>query len=350
MKLLKNKSCNFAFMLKQIRLVLLPFSWLYACILTLRNKLYDWGWKKSYQSEVYTLCVGNLSMGGTGKSPAVEYLIKKLHKNYEIASLSRGYKRKSKGYKEVLLNSTVEEVGDEPFQFKRKYPEIKVAVDENRAHGIQQLTQQHDLKCILLDDAFQHRRVQPHFSILLTVYNDLYAKDFVLPAGNLREPRWGAQRADLIIVTKCPLNLSVEKQKHIKKQLQVSKHQKLFFAGIDYSENVVSTSQKLAFSTLNHFTLVTGIANPKPLIEYLEASAKTYQHLKFPDHHHFNTNEIEKLKKERLILTTEKDFVRLKDFIPEDQLFYLPIEMKLLKHEDKFENLILNSIQRHYEH
>lgn len=337
-------------MLRKIRFILLPFTWLYSCILTLRNKLYDWGWRESYRPEVFTLCVGNLSMGGTGKSPAIEYLIKKLQNTYKLASLSRGYKRKSKGFKEVFQDAEVAEVGDEPLQFKRKYPKIKVAVDEHRAHGIKQLNQQYQLDCILLDDAFQHRKVQAHFSILLSVYNDLYVNDFVLPAGNLREPKSGAQRANVIIITKCPLNLSAEEQRKIEQKIQPKSHQSIFFAGIDYATTIFSNNKEIQLSKFDNFTLVTGIANPKPLINHLDTMHKNYRHLKFPDHHPFSSKEIEGLKKEKLILTTEKDFVRLKDFLSDDQLFYLPIEMKLLNKEEDFDQLVLNSIKEYYEH
>ncbi len=337
-------------MLRKVRLILLPLSWIYAIVLATRNKLYDWGWKKSYRPSVFTICVGNLSMGGTGKSPAIEYLSLNLLKEFQLASLSRGYKRITTGYREVSLISKAIDVGDEPLQFKHKFPEMIVAVDEVRARGIKKLNEKYSLDCVLLDDAFQHRKVTPNLTILLSVYADLYVNDFVLPAGNLREPKSGAKRADIILITKCPLGLSIEEQNKITAKLRLKAYQHVFFTGIDYDKKVFSSEEKIPLKNFKNFTLVTGIANPKPLVNHLNLQNKNVKHLIFKDHHNFTPKEINQLQKEPIILTTEKDYMRLKNLIPTDQLYYLPIQMKLLQGEDKFLKIVQNSIKDYYEY
>ncbi|GGE28492.1 tetraacyldisaccharide 4'-kinase [Psychroflexus planctonicus] len=330
--------------MKILRKILLPFSVLYALILRLRNFAYDQNWLPSTSFQFPIICVGNLSLGGTGKSPAIEYLIRLLGENYKIATLSRGYGRKTTGFLKVEKNNLALEVGDEPLQFKNKYPEVEVAVDEKRVRGIQHLLNNKDTDVILLDDAFQHRKVKAGFHILLSVYGDLYINDFVLPAGNLREPVSGAQRADIIIITKCPEDLSVEEQERIQKKLKLQKHQKLFFAYIAYKENLISTEKKKKLSELKSYTLVTGIANPKPLLKFLKTVNPPEKHLAFKDHHNFTAEEIKALHQEELILTTEKDFTRLKTQLPNHKLFYIPIEMKILNHAQAFDEAVLEYV------
>lgn len=315
------------------RKLLIPFSLLYAPIILLRNWLYGKGVFHSQKYDFPVICIGNLSMGGTGKSPAIEWLIRLLQNDFSLATLSRGYKRTSKGFLDVTENSNSKEVGDEPLQFKLKFPTVKVAVDENRVNGIATLQSKYSPKVILLDDAFQHRRVQAGLTILLTVFDDLYLDDWILPAGNLRETTHGAKRADIIIITKCPSGLSENQRNSIAEKFSLLPHQSLFFAYIDYAEEIIFADNRQNFSSIKAFTLVTGIANPKPLVNKLKRDGKEFKHLAFPDHHSFSESELKNLLKEEFILTTEKDYVRLKDYIPKEKIAYLPIQMKLFEEE-----------------
>lgn len=316
------------------RKILIPFSLLYGLIIMFRNWLYDIEILTTQRYNFPVICVGNLSMGGTGKSPTIEWFIRTLYPHYKLATLSRGYKRRTKGYQEVTVASNVQEVGDEPLQFKLKFPEVNVVVDENRVNGIHKIKRNFTTDVVLLDDAFQHRRVTAGLNVLLSVYDDLYVNDWILPAGNLRETTHGASRAQIIIITKCPANLSLSKRKSIEKSLQLQPHQRLYFSYIGYSPSVFSAQHSFDLLTFsNSFTLVTGIANPSTLVEELNRLGKQFKHLAFPDHHTFSKSELESLQKEELILTTEKDFVRLKDHIAEEKLVYLPIEMKLFEEE-----------------
>ena len=313
-----------------MRKLLFPFSLIYGGITYLRNKLYNMEWLKSQSYNIPIICVGNLSTGGTGKSPMVEFLVYSLKEKYTLSVLSRGYKRKTKGFQEVSVNSTTEEVGDEPLQFKRKFPKVRVAVCERRSDGIDKLLSSSDL--IILDDAFQHRKVNPSFSILLTSYGDLYVDDMVLPAGNLREPKVGAKRADILVVTKCPDFLSQSEMDSIEKKLKPKPHQQLHFTNIVYAEQIQNYNGVQTLMTLidKEFTLVTGIANPKPLVEFLKIHNLKFIHRSFPDHHDFTKSEINDLDQKEIILTTEKDYMRLQPFIKNAKLFYLPITISFL--------------------
>ncbi|MGB7786815.1 MAG: tetraacyldisaccharide 4'-kinase, partial [Salinimicrobium sp.] len=311
------------------RKLLYPFSLLYGGITFLRNKFYDEGIFKSHSYELPVIAVGNLSVGGTGKTPMVEYLIELLKQDRKVAALSRGYKRSSKGFHLVKGTETAAEVGDEPLQFKKKFPEVLVAVDESRSHGIEELLKNSDPpEIILLDDAFQHRQVKAGFYILLTPYQNLYSDDLVLPAGDLRESRSGAKRADVVVVTKCAENLSAEEQEKIAAKLNLQPEQELYFSSITYSGEVLGKGKKLQLKELQkrHFSLVTGIANPAPLVRHLQEQGLSFDHIAFPDHHNFTTSEIKDLQNKGLILTTEKDYMRLKNDIFEENLFYLPIQ------------------------
>ena len=294
------------------------------------------------------ICVGNLSVGGTGKTPMIEYLVRLLSKDYKLATLSRGYKRKSKGFVLANENSSVSSIGDEPYQYYLKFGDyLQVAVDTNRQNGIQELLDRVEPEVILLDDAFQHRKVKAGFNILLTDYNKLYTDDFLLPTGDLREPKHGAKRADLIIVTKCPQEMTNSEQTRIVNRLNPNTNQKVFFSTVVYEENILGHNQQQDLSNLKskHITLITGIANPKPLIDYLKSLGLNFEHLKFRDHHNFTASEIEEFSKKEFILTTEKDFVRLKDFEQiRDRLFYLPIRFEILNNGE-FENTLLRFIK-----
>jgi len=316
----------------------MPF---YYLVTWLRNKLFDYGIKKSKSYNFPIICVGNLSVGGTGKTPMIEYLIEVLKDEFKIATLSRGYKRKTKGFQLADKNASAETVGDEPFQFYNKFKnEVLVAVDADRQHGISSLISlEKKPELILLDDAYQHRKVKAGFNILLTTYANPYFKDFVLPTGDLREPRSGANRANVIIVTKCPDLQTLNKQAFIK-GIKPLPHQHVFFSSITYAETLLSVNKTLEFKDLDAFTLVTGIANPKPLVGFFEAKGLEFDHLNFNDHHNFTANDITFLSKKELIITTEKDFMRLKDYKAlQDKLFYLPITITMDKPQE-FSNVI----------
>lgn len=329
-----------------IRKVLFPFSILYDGITSLRNVAYDNGWKNSKRYDLPVICVGNLSVGGSGKSPMVEYIVDFLRKDHRVAVLSRGYKRKSNGFIEVLISSTAEEVGDEPLQFKQKFPKVTVAVCASRQEGIEKLKAKADV--IILDDALQHRKVRPSFTILLTPFDDLFTKDLVLPAGNLRESQRGARRADVIIVTKCPDGVAYSKLQEIQYEMNLQPYQRIYFSKIGYDQFVHSETESLPIEYLSDkpFTLVTGIANPKPLVAFLKKKQFVFTHEKFPDHHNFSSSEISSLKEKEILLTTEKDYMRLQSKLGKFALYYLPIKMELLNvREDALKKLIWDGVK-----
>ena len=331
-----------------LRKLFYPFALLYGGITLLRNYLYDKGFLKSYSFDIPIIAVGNLSVGGTGKTPQIEYLIRLLSSKYAIATLSRGYKRQSKGFVLAEATSNAKILGDEPFQFFQKFKNIQVAVDANRKEGIAQLlAQKTKPEIILLDDAYQHRKVKAGFYILLTSYGDLYVDDCMLPTGNLREIGNGAARADVIIVTKCPPNLTSEEQDRITSRLKVKTSQEVYFTFIEYDENIYSVNKKMEVSTIHHLDqlLLAGIAKPKPFFKYLKARKEHC--LTFPDHHDFTEKEVLEIKNKatnKIIITTEKDYVRLKERLPEKQLFYLPIKSTFLSGKDRFDSTILNYV------
>ncbi|WP_353088072.1 tetraacyldisaccharide 4'-kinase [Flavobacterium sp.] len=333
------------------RILLFPLALLYGGITALRNKAYDWGILRSYTFPVPIIAVGNLSVGGTGKTPQIEQLIRLLQPYYRIATLSRGYRRKSKGYwvandltdtfsKEAIL-------GDEPYQIHRKFPEVTVAVDADRVRGITQLlARKPQPELILLDDAFQHRRVKAGLYILLTAYDDLYCNDWMLPSGTLREFTSGVQRAHMIIVTKCPPNLSELAQQKIRQRLSASVP--VFFSTIVYEDGVYDGQNRRAWSSVNKAdcVFVTGIAKPKPFLEFVGATES--QTLQFPDHHSFTPQDIERMNREfsgKIVITTEKDFVRLHGKGLQLPLYYLPMQSQLLHHENQWKQLIQDYVE-----
>jgi tetraacyldisaccharide 4'-kinase len=263
----------------------------------------------------------------------IEYLIRLLKDDNSLATLSRGYKRKTEGFVLANDNASADTIGDEPFQFYRKFNGITVAVDADRQDGISKLRYLNPKpEVILLDDAFQHRKVKAGFNILLTAYNNLYYKDIVLPTGNLREPRSGAKRADLIVVTKCRKDISETEKEIITSKLNIKNHQQLFFSYVDYASEVLSELDSKELSKLPKFTLVTGIANAKPLVDFLAEKGLKFDHLEFSDHYDFRASDIANLESKTLIITTEKDYVRLSSYSSlEEKLYYLPIEIKIDK-------------------
>lgn len=335
-----------------LRKILFPFAILYGLITAIRNFLFDNGILKSYSFDVPVIAVGNLSVGGTGKTPQIEYLIRLLSPKYKIATLSRGYKRKSEGFVLADVSSNAAILGDEPFQFYQKFPNIQVAVDANRKNGIEQLlSQSQKPEVILLDDAYQHRKVKAGFYILLTSYGDLYSDDFMLPTGNLRESRSGAQRATIIIVTKCPPSLSIDEQNKIKRFLlrrnDKGVNQELYFSYIAYDNCIYSENSKIEISEIQgeNKLLLAGIAKPEPFFLYLKNPNDIC--LTYPDHHHFSENDIQEIiikAQDSIIITTEKDYVRLKGSLPDEQLFYLPIQSSFLSEANQFDKTILNYV------
>jgi tetraacyldisaccharide 4'-kinase len=337
--------------MKFIRFLLFPFSIIYSVVTTIRNYFFNIGLFTSTSFEKPIIAVGNLSVGGTGKTPQIEYLIKLLKSTCKIGVLSRGYGRKTKGFVLVDKTKNALEVGDEPLQFSRKFTDITVAVDENRVHGIEQLT---NSNVILLDDAFQHRKVKAGFYVLLTKYNELFSNAFVLPTGNLRECRIGAKRADVVVVTKCPNTIDALEKKELQQLIGRYFNGPIFFSTIHYSDVLFSnTNTEIKTLDLSKYEvlLVTGIANTKSLEAHLSELNCSFKHAKFSDHHPFTEKEISNLKEQftainaenKMVLTTEKDFVRLSNRI--DNLYYLPIETTFLENQSKFDALITNYVQ-----
>jgi len=328
--------------MKLLRKIFFPIVPVYYLISWFRNKLFDLNILRSRTYGVPVICVGNLSVGGTGKTPMIEYLIRLLRKDYPLATLSRGYKRNTSGFILATENSTVEEIGDEPYQYKYKFNDILVAVDADRQNGIEKLLELNNSPDIVfLDDGFQHRKVKAGLNILLTPYHRLYVNDIVLPTGNLREPRGGANRADVIIVTKCPVDLTDENKSEITVKLNLKTNQNLFFSYINYDDKVINEQTSITLGKLKNreFSLITGIADSKPLVDFLNAKGLKFKHLNFKDHYSFTQKDINTLKSKKMLLTTEKDFMRLKDKMDTSKLFYLPIKMEIDKEND-FNNLI----------
>ena len=311
-----------------MRFLLLPFAILYGLGVRLRHFLYDRGWLSSKRYPFPILCVGNLAVGGTGKTPMVEYLVRLLGQE-QVAILSRGYRRKTRGFILADDSATAMTLGDEPYQYHRKFPRATVTVCESRQEGIERLLENPHFKYIILDDAFQHRKVQAETNLLLTSYDKLYTQDFLLPVGSLRDIRSRARKAQIIIVTKCP-ELTQTEQEKIIQQLKPLPSQKVYFTSIAYSDRVYSheDSQALKDFIATPFTLVTGIANPTPLVDFLEKQGASFEHLAYSDHHHFSNRELELLRQKGRILTTEKDYVRLEGAL--STLYYLPIETQFL--------------------
>ena len=341
-------------MFSNYRIILFPFALLYALITEVRNLLYDKNILKSTGFDIPVINVGNLSVGGTGKTPMIEYLIRLLQADYKIAVVSRGYKRKTKGFLVANHISTPEEIGDEPYQIHRKFDKIIVAVGEKRKEAIRKVLVKFNPDIILLDDAFQHRSVHAGLHLLLTPYYKIFPRDYVLPAGDLRECRHQAKRADIVIVSKSPTSIKETEIKQITNQIHRYNQQRVFFSNIAYSEIIYSQKEQIPVNNLHEYSilLVTGIANPLPLYEYLSKKNLNFDSLKFGDHHHFSKADIQRINKsfqqiqaeKKIILTTEKDFVRLNKYFEQD-LYYLPIQTKMIDNE-AFNNKILNYVKK----
>ena len=334
---------------------LFPFSILYGFVTDIRNYFYDKGFWKETAFHIPIINVGNLTVGGTGKTPHVEYLIRLLKQRYSIATLSRGYGRNTNGF--ILANSeaTAQSIGDEPFQLYKKFgQEIVVSVGEKRVEALTKIFSQNaDLEIVILDDAFQHRAVKPFLNILLIDYSRPIYDDFCFPAGRLRERRHGAMRADVVIVSKCPTDISLEKQKNVSQALQAYLKQTtpIFFSKILYGKpkNCRSNEREI---DLKKVLLISGIANPKPFEEYARKHFEVINHKIFNDHHDFTEKDFITINSANLpILMTEKDMVKFQPFLDHQllrdiALYYLPIEIDFLNTEMKlaFDNLILSQV------
>lgn len=316
--------------MRLFRIILLPFSWIYGAVVYLRNYFYDHGLLVSNKFETPIVCVGNLSLGGTGKTPMVELLIRNLKNRHKIAILSRGYGRKSKGFLWAKEANDVTELGDEPFQIHSKFPDTTLAVDVNRSKGIQILEKETNPDLILLDDAYQHRKVQAGYSILLTAYGKLYVDDNYLPLGTLRDHKNQVKRADVIIVTKCPLEINTADMEEIIGRLKPMTDQKLLFSTLKYARHLKGGKGNISLDGLKGktVTLVTGIANPAPLVSFLEKEGIHLEHLSYRDHHFFSEKEIQLFNTKEILLTTEKDYVRLSGKV--DNLYYIEIEHEFI--------------------
>ena len=322
------------------------FSIPFLLVTSIRNFLYNIGVIKSHQFNIPIISIGNLVLGGSGKTPSIEYLVKLLSNNYKVAVLSRGYGRKSTGFILADSNSDAGIIGDESMQYYRKFKDIIVSVDSNRVRGINKLIKLNSKpEIVLLDDAYQHRRVKPGMSILLTKFNDLYSEDNIFPLGNLRESKRNANRADVIIVTKCDENINKDQKRHIIQKLNIGDNQKIYFSSIKYSKMVYDKEISKPLSEFKNikFTLVTGIADSSHLINYLNDSGYNFNHILFKDHHDFSNSDIIKIDRNNLIITTEKDYVKLFTKIT-SSLYYLPIEF-IIDNEVDFSKQILDYIQ-----
>ena len=349
------------------KIILLPISWLYALVMVLRNKLFDLKILRSSNfNDIITINVGNLNIGGVGKTPHVAYLVQLLQSDYKIAILSRGYKRLTKGF--VLANETssFEDIGDEPLQYKKKFKDCLIAVDEKRVRGIRQIKKIHPpTKVVLLDDAFQHRYINPDINILVTDYTNLYIYDNVLPSGRLREPTCGYKRADIIIVSKCPIVLSPIDRRRIIEEINPKDYQDIYFSYVSYKQLVPFNTSAENYLNLtddrnSSVILLTGIANSFPLYYYLKNKYKVVEHMRFPDHHAFSENDMETLKTKfsnlignnKLIITTEKDLMRLSlpkisSLINDLPVFYIPIEVNFHGDDKKnFDQQITNYVRK----
>ena len=348
---------NFPF-LKPIRILLFPFSLIYAVVVKVRNWCYDKRLLHTTSFNLPIICVGNLAVGGTGKSPMVEWLIRVLQDRFAIAVLSRGYKRKTRGYALAGEFTTALDIGDEPMQFHLKFPDVAIAVGEQRIVAIPQLL--HDrpgTQAIILDDAFQHRAVRAGFNILLTDFSNLFTRDWWLPSGDLRDARSGSRRADVIIVTKCREGMSEDERRAIAMEIGPGSHQQLFFTSIQYGNPYhITRHETVVIDDQTEVLLVTGIANPAPLKRWLGDRASAYDEMAYSDHHIFSIDDLQAIFRrfmgltaaKKIILTTEKDAVRLIKFREEMEawpFYVLPIAPSFLFGEEaRFTDLIVKFI------
>ena len=343
--------------MKSLRPLLFPLSLIYGLGVMARNLAFDLGILRSTEFDLPIISVGNLSVGGSGKSPMTEYLVRLLKSKYKLATLSRGYGRRSKGFRFVDGKSLSTEVGDEPLQFKRKFPDITVAVCENRVEGIKTLEKDHEL--VILDDAYQHRALRPGLSILLFDYNSITSFKMLLPAGDLREPVWEKHRADILVVTKTPPGLDQPDRQEILKLIKPRNQQEVFYSYLEYGglkpfNEEMKERELLSVKVTAKIVLLTGIANPAPLLSELGGYTQFITHHNYSDHHNFTKKNISKLVQafnelgadDKLIITTEKDAQRLgsvevKELLKGLPVYYLPVRAEIHEPERaRFNELI----------
>lgn len=347
--------------MRYLNWLLLPLSWLYGFIMDFRNHLYDAGVLKSFRFDLPVIVVGNLSVGGTGKTPMIEYIIRLLRKEYKVATLSRGYKRRTKGFRIAGPSDNAVTLGDEPFQLYHKFePEVTVSVGEDRVYSIPFILECcPETEVVILDDAFQHRRLKASLQILITDYGRFFYEDRILPAGRLREPRKNARRADAVVVSKCPQSLPEKEKLRIIKRVQyyAGTGKPVFFAYIDYGKPVPVMERSGPVS--NRIILVTGVANPDPLVRFLSGKHEIIKHFKFPDHHFFSAGEMDSMLNyfDQLdtgsfsVLFTEKDFYRITNTayvkkLTRYPIYFQPITYKFVEYGKEFDQMILESIRQ----
>lgn len=338
-----------------LRALLFPFSILYHAVTAARNQLYDKGLKPSATFDIPVIGVGNLTVGGTGKTPMIEYLVRLLRDRFSVAVVSRGYKRTTSEIIVAGKTDTPGTIGDEPYQVLSKYGhDVRLAVGADRALTISYLLTEHpETEVVLLDDAFQHRRVRPSFQILLSDYHRPFYSDFVLPAGNLRESKTGASRADVVVVTKCPRELDDEQMMVIESRLRGYTSKPIFFAGVRYGG-----LQPLGGGPTQPFdqaVVVSGIADPTPFLRYVDSNYAVVKHIGFPDHHRYTQDDVRKIcktarKHNAAVITTEKDAVKLSspELLSAAEgvfFFFLPVEVEFLKNGKDFDEMVYNSIE-----
>ena len=314
-----------------LRKILFPVAVLNYLFQLTRSFLYANNFFKAHQTKINTICIGNLSLGGTGKTPLVKFLIQRLSKKINISVLSRGYKRKTKGFVEVLDDSDVKDVGDENFMIKKSFKKINVYASENRSYALDRISKKfNDIGLIILDDAMQHRKIKCDLNILLTKFEQPFYNDFIFPFGNLREPRTGYERANIIIVTKCPNNLISSQKEKIIKKINPLNHQRIFFSKVHY-EDILKGKNDVHISALeSDFVLITGIADSRPLTRYLKSKKYKFNHIRFNDHHIYNKNDIKEIIKSsgnKIILTTKKDYFKITSLYESNNLFYIDMKM-----------------------
>jgi len=356
-------------MINNKNILLYPLALIWGIVTGIRNFLYNSGVLKSVEFHLPVICVGNITVGGTGKTPHTEYIADLLRKDFKVATLSRGYKRTSRGFRIASPASPVKEIGDEPMQIFRKLPDVLVTVDRNRVNGVNRILEEApETEVIILDDAFQHRRITPGFSILLTDYERLIVRDHLMPFGNLRESAGNMRRADIIIVSKSPENISPIQRRIIVKEIDKPPYQNLYFTSMAYKDplhvfgDISKNAEEPDLSDSQNcgIILITGIANPQPFKEYLQKSFKEIIHLSFPDHYTFREKDLQKIASEyqnlkstnKYLITTEKDAVRLREFTNiaepfKSAFFYIPIGIHFLNDDkDEFDNLIVDYVRK----
>jgi tetraacyldisaccharide 4'-kinase len=356
-------------MINRRSIFLYPLALIYGLITEIRNFLYNTGLLPSVEFNIPVICVGNITVGGTGKTPHTEYIAGLLRSDFRVATLSRGYKRDTRDFRIASPSSPISEIGDEPMQIFRKFPDVLVTVDRDRVHGVKKILERNpDTDVVILDDGFQHRRITPGYSILLSDYERLFIRDEMLPFGNLRESKVNMRRADIILITKSPGNMSPIQRRLIVKEIDKAPYQNLYFTSFVYKapvplfegNNPGIPDPELSGPENCGIVLITGIANPQPLKDYLQVRFSEIIHLNFPDHHNFKEKDINSIinaynelnSPVKYVFTTEKDAVRLREFSNFEEpvrsaFFYIPVDIHFLNNDkDEFDNLIVDYVRK----